>query len=232
MSQIYPQTRHAADAESNTFAEHSAEAVSSSFEVFSRACTTTEHLSEKRRPSLREIPCEDLLKSILLVSSDDRLRSMLRSYLESLGYLVFSCTDTHQASQLFHSGTAVDLLLADLHLLGPSALELAEEITEEDRDLRVILLTGPSTEDVVLSRIRQSGWGFQSKPVLLPYLFALIQEVLGKQHHRSQRSGSSKLPYQTHIVSFPITPMPTEKCAPAAVRDRGGSSEHRKREGV
>ena len=144
----------------------------------------------------KQIPAEDVLKAILLVSGDDTLRSMLRAYLETMSYLVFSCTDVRRASQVFHGGAIIDLVLVDLHLLGKSGLQLAFDLTDQNLDLPVVFITGPNTDNAVVSAIQHRGWAFLNKPVLLPRLFALLQELLGLPivQHGLRRNSRSRIP--------------------------------------
>lgn len=171
---------------------------------------------------------EDFLKTILLASSDDTLRSMLRGYLESLGYLIFSCTDAKRASQVFQNGGPIDLLLVDLHLLGGSGLELASEVTAKRSDVPAIFITAPHTDNTVLSAIGHRGWKFLNKPVLLPHLFALIQEALGPLALRPSPQRSSKSLRPARVVSFPLNKVQYAQFARTTVRQLDNSSEHGK----
>jgi CheY-like chemotaxis protein len=173
-------------------------------------------------------PSPEFLKTILLVSNDRTLRSMLRSYLGSMGYLVFGCADAPHAAQVFHNGSVIDLLLLDLHLLGASALELAAEVTAESSDLPVVFITGPGTDQTVLSAIKRRGWSFLCKPVLLAHLFALIQQALGRQE--ASRRKPSKTP-PARVVSFPLSGGPAAQFTPAADRGMGDSARARRAAG-
>ena len=189
---------------------------------FSAQLTQSQELEPERPPQSvcvrqeKDPSPEDCRKSILLLSSDDVLRSMLRAYLESLNYLVFSCTDAQRAAQVFHSSAAIDLLIADLHLLGSSSLRLASELSAEHGDLPVLFITSPNSDGTVLSAIRRRGWTVLSKPILLPQLFALIQEVLGKQ---PQPQRDSRVLHPTRAGLFPAGEAQTIKFAPRSARD-------------
>jgi CheY-like chemotaxis protein len=169
-----------------------------------------------------QLPSPDFLKTILLVSSDHTMRTMLRSYLGSMGYLVFGCADAPHAAQVFHNGSVIDLLLLDLHMLGSSALELAAELTAENSNLPVAFITGPGTGQTVLSAIQRRGWNFLCKPVLLAHMFALIQQALGRQE--APRRKPSKAP-PARVVSFPLGGEPAAQFAPARARGRGDSAK-------
>lgn len=150
-------------------------------------------------------PQGNFSRAILLVSSDDTFRSMLRAYLESPRYLVFSCTDASRASQVFHNSKGIDLLLIDLHQMGSPGLALAFELAAESADLPAVFITGPNTDSTVLSAIEQRGWNFLNKPVLLPRLFSLIQEALKPRAKRPAPQRNSNAPHPPRVVSFPAS---------------------------
>lgn len=122
------------------------------------------------------------LETVLFVSNDDYFRSMMRAYLEHVGYSVLSCAEPGQALPKFFRVAEIGLVLIDMHALGAAAaLLLAGRLTESRAGLPVILIAGPGASDDTLSQIEQRGWRFLVKPLLLPELLEMIHRALGSR---------------------------------------------------
>jgi DNA-binding response OmpR family regulator len=127
-----------------------------------------------------EIGGDSAFETVLFVSSDDYFRSMMRAYLEHVGYNVLSCAEPGQALPRFFRGAGIHLALIDMHALGPAAaILLASQLTESRADLPVILIAGPDAEKEILLQIEQKGWKCLTKPLLLPELLEIIHRALG-----------------------------------------------------
>jgi len=122
---------------------------------------------------------DSALETVLFVSSDGYFRSMMRAYLEHVGYNVLSCAEPGQALPRFFRVAEIGLVLIDMDALGAAAASLlADQLTESRADLPVILIVGPGASDDTLSQIEQRGWRFQIKPLLLPELLEMIHCAL------------------------------------------------------
>lgn len=152
-------------------------------------------------------PISGVPHTVLFLSDDDYFRSMMRAYLEHMGFRVLSCAKSRFTSEIFLRGPRVNLLLIDMHALGTSAVLLASEITDADPSLPVIFICEPNCAQDTLDAIARRGWEFLTKPLLLPELLGLIRKALDQQP-------SSGLP-------VPISrPSPPAKGSPRAEPNR------------
>jgi CheY-like chemotaxis protein len=127
-----------------------------------------------------EIGGDSAYETVLFVSNDDYFRSMMRAYLEHVGYNVLSCAEPGQALPRLFRGAGFHLALIDMHALGAAAAMLmAGELTESRADLPVILIAGPNAEQEILLQVEQRGWKCLNKPLLLPELLEIIHRALG-----------------------------------------------------
>jgi CheY-like chemotaxis protein len=127
-----------------------------------------------------EIGGDSAFETVLFVSNDDYFRSMMRAYLEHVGYNVLSCAEPGQALPRLFQGAGISLALVDMDALGPAAaMLLAGQLTESRADLPVILITGPNAEPEILLQVEQKSWKCLNKPLLLPELLEIIHRALG-----------------------------------------------------
>jgi len=120
---------------------------------------------------------QDSLRNILLVSSDDYLRPMIRAYLEHLGFAVISCTNVEIASEIVSRTQAMQLLLIDLDSSGSEGLQLARELTGGRTGLAAVIMAGPQHAHNELRMVERHTWKMLRKPIRLPELLAVIQGV-------------------------------------------------------
>lgn len=119
-------------------------------------------------------PVELEKRTILVVSHETELRSLLRSYLEHVGFGVASCGDVWRALQAIDAG--VDLLLVDLQTLAdmPAA---ADELATRCAALPVIALFMPGSPEADRRQFQERGWMLLPKPILLPQLLGSVHRV-------------------------------------------------------
>jgi two-component system, chemotaxis family, chemotaxis protein CheY len=116
--------------------------------------------------------------NVLLVDDDPDIRMLTRTFLDHEGYSVFSSGDAERAVQIFRSVPRIDLLVTDLYMPGRSGMELARELKELRKDLRVLMISGGMLEDEQESKLKQEGWSFLAKPFRLPELLATVHRIL------------------------------------------------------
>src|SRR4051794_37445445 len=146
---------------------------------------------------------QDSLRTILLVSSDDSLRPMIRAYLEHLGFAVISCTKAENASAIVSRAQAIQLLLIDLDSSGSEGLQLARELTGDRADLAAVIMAGPQLADGELRMMESSTWKMLRKPIRLPELLAVIQAFFARRR------------FSAHVPSH-AQPIPISRALPAA----------------
>jgi two-component system, NtrC family, phosphoglycerate transport system response regulator PgtA len=124
------------------------------------------------------LPSIGLKRRILLVDDDADIRSLVRAFLESDGFEVFSCGDGHRASDLFRTRNDIDLLLTDMQMPEVSGLTLANQLTELKPSLPVVVMSGAIQTSATEKLIASKGWRFLAKPFHVPQLLRTVHELL------------------------------------------------------
>jgi PAS domain S-box-containing protein len=121
-------------------------------------------------------------ETILLVEDDDEVRALARETLEGHGYAVIPAAAPAEALRLAgrHSGP-IHLLVTDVVMPQLSGRGLAEQLTPGHRDLRVLYMSGYTSDAVVRHGVLAEGTAFLQKP-FTPYILLLkVQEVLDRE---------------------------------------------------
>jgi len=118
-------------------------------------------------------------ETILLVEDDWQLRDLARSLLSSLGYHVLTVDTAGEVEGVLgrHAG-AIDLLLTDVVMPGMSGKELARRVSQRRPGIRVLYMSGYTTDTVVHHGVVESGTHFLQKPFTSTSLATKVREVL------------------------------------------------------
>jgi len=138
-----------------------------------------------RRSSLAAVEDRRKAERIQLVSADDNLRRLLRSFLEHAGFDVVCCADVDQGAAACSNEREPDLLIVDLHSLGGPALELALSLAAHHRRLPVVALHGADSGPELRRAAKQHRWRLVPKPVLVPQLLGVICSMLDSARGRT-----------------------------------------------
>jgi len=117
--------------------------------------------------------------TILVVEDDGALRELIPTMIEQLGYRVVTASTPSEALKLCAQEDAgFDLLLTDVVMPGMSGRQLGDRVLELKPDLRVLFMSG-YTSDMVTSRgVLEAGIHFIQKPFSMDELARKIQDVL------------------------------------------------------
>lgn len=120
--------------------------------------------------------------TILVVEDDVAVLDSLHFLLESLGYSALKAENGAQALLLVEQADDIDVLLTDLVLCGGmNGLELAETVQRARPTAEIILMSGYSERESVVSEALESGIRLLRKPFRRDELSSAITEVLGEQ---------------------------------------------------
>jgi two-component system, chemotaxis family, chemotaxis protein CheY len=119
--------------------------------------------------------------TILVVEDDPDMRSLIRTFLEHIGYRVYTSGNADRATQLFRSSPHIDLLITDLYMPGRSGLQLAHDLKAMREDLPILMISGGYLDPLQTALLKQQGWSFLAKPFLLPDLLSTVNQIL-KSH--------------------------------------------------
>ena len=118
-------------------------------------------------------------ETVLVVEDDDLVRELVTLILKRQGYTVLEVKQASQALALCQSQPLrIDLILTDLLMPGGvDGRELAEQATRIRPDIRVLLMSGYTTDALVLYGVAE-GAPFLQKPFTQQQLTGKVREVL------------------------------------------------------
>jgi len=129
-------------------------------------------------------PIEDLTlpsgaEVILVVEDEAHLRKLARTCLESHGYTILEAANAAAAAELFrkHRGK-IDLLLTDVVMPGASGRTLAQGLLEQWPNLKVLYMSGYTSDLIAQQGILNPGILLLEKPFTLHALLAKVREAL------------------------------------------------------
>jgi CheY-like chemotaxis protein len=120
-------------------------------------------------------------ETILLVEDEKSIRLTMRLFLEKLGYMVLAAEKPEKARTLLssHAGT-IDLLITDVVMPGMSGRELAESLTADHPDMRVLYMSGYTANVIAHRGVLEDGVDFLSKPITQAQLARKVREILDR----------------------------------------------------
>lgn len=115
---------------------------------------------------------------ILIVDDEERIRRMLRDFLQSEGYGIIEAADGLDAVRIFtERSEEIVLVLLDIMLPGQNGFEVLKEIRRLS-EVPVIMLTARGEEYAEVHGLRQGADDYIAKPVSPTLLLAHIEAVL------------------------------------------------------
>lgn len=132
--------------------------------------------------------------TVLVVDDDEDLRELLREELEALGqYRVVCAVSADEALERIPRD-AIDVVVTDLRMPGPSGVDLCRDVVREHPDVPVILMTGFGSMDAAVEAIRAGAYDFLTKPFETEALELTLERAL---RTRSLRAEVRRLRRQT-----------------------------------
>ena len=131
-------------------------------------------------PAIPEIAAPGRGETILLAEDDDALRKLVKTTLEELGYNVLVASNGVEALEVEvdHEGR-LDLLLSDVVMPGLGGFELSGAVKETRPDIKVIMMSGYSEDQIDMTALSEAGVPLLRKPFRPQELASVIEEVLG-----------------------------------------------------
>jgi PAS domain S-box-containing protein len=118
-------------------------------------------------------------ETVLLVEDEVTLRELVRHYLQNQGYIVLEAPSSEKALQISNSHPGpIHLLLTDVIMPGMNGRELAQRISSERSDLKVLYMSGYTENAIGHNGLLEAGIRLLQKPFTLPALKAKVREVL------------------------------------------------------
>jgi CheY-like chemotaxis protein len=134
-------------------------------------------LSALSQPPPPPAPGDDDGRRVMVVEDDAEERAMLTDVLEELGFVVEQAPDAGVALALLDEGAAVELLISDQLMPGMSGIELARVVAERHPQVRTILLTAFSDEQLCRRAVAAHAVTVLAKPLRVMDLERALEEA-------------------------------------------------------
>jgi PAS domain S-box-containing protein len=118
-------------------------------------------------------------ETILVVEDEESLRSVIQGFLSRLGYQVIIAEDFQKGLEAAENNSLhIDMLMTDVVLPGGSGPKLADRLSANRPDLRVLFVSGYTADALVHGDLHRTDFAFLSKPFSLNTLARKIRSVL------------------------------------------------------
>jgi excisionase family DNA binding protein len=114
---------------------------------------------------------------VLVVDDEEGIRELLTKTLAMAEYEVEAVSEARTALDRLRLGT-YDLLVADLKMPGMDGLALIREARRLQPALRVIIITGYSTESSAIEAVNLGVVGYLVKPIRIPQVLSAVSRAL------------------------------------------------------
>jgi two-component system C4-dicarboxylate transport response regulator DctD len=116
-------------------------------------------------------------QTVLLIDDDEAMRRSTEQALELAGFAVHALPSAEQA--LGFVGPAFNgAVISDIRMPGMDGMSLLERLTEADRELPVILITGHAEVSLAVEAMRRGAYDFIEKPFSTQGLVAVLRRAL------------------------------------------------------
>src|SRR5690606_29676819 len=123
---------------------------------------------------------------VLIVDDSAESVELIRRHLEAGGYQTYAASSVQSAIHLLET-LQVDLLITDLKMPGENGLELVRHVSENYRDVGILVVTGfPSIEGAIES-IRIGAEEYLVKSFTDRELYAAVERVLQKNQRSTRK---------------------------------------------
>jgi CheY-like chemotaxis protein len=118
-------------------------------------------------------------ETVLLVEDDAALRELGRILLRGFGYTVIAAGHGAEALELAgHHEGPIDLLVTDVIMPGMSGRTLADLLSEQRADLRILYMSGYADDAIVRHGVLEAGTRFLPKPFTREALGRAVRDAL------------------------------------------------------
>lgn len=154
-----------------------------------------------------------MVAKILVAEDEDKIRTLVRRYLEMEGFEVLEAEDGAEALNLFYGHPDLSMVMLDVMMPKLDGLEVLKKIREES-DVPVLMLTARSAEHDELTGFHLGADEYISKPFSLSILMTRVKNLLKRSDSISPQNvefQGLKLNYKERTVTvdgerIPLTP--------------------------
>lgn len=146
------------------------------------------------------------MKKVLVIDDEVKIIEVVKSFLESKGFIVFSAEDGKRALEIFESEN-LSLVILDLMLPDLSGEEICAFIRKKSR-VPIIMLTAKIEEIDMLKGLNIGADDFMTKPFSLKELYARIEAVIRRSsadliplyNNTSFNGGDLEVDFESHTI--------------------------------
>lgn len=135
-------------------------------------------------------------KRILVVDDEEKILSVIKSFLESKGFSVITAENGRKALEIFNR-ESISMILLDLMIPELSGEEVCKAIRKKSR-VPIIMLTAKSEKDDMIQGLGNGADDYITKPFSLKALYARFEAVM-------RRSCDENLPLQNTFNGGDLT---------------------------
>ncbi|HQK99888.1 MAG TPA: PAS domain S-box protein [Smithellaceae bacterium] len=119
--------------------------------------------------------------TILLVEDDEMVLKMVTEMLEAIGYMVIAAESPVEALSICEKGSApIDLVLSDVVMPVMSGREMRDRLRGIRPDLKVLFMSGYTSNVIVQHGVLEEGVQFIQKPFSLSELARRVKDLIAK----------------------------------------------------
>ncbi|KKK57073.1 hypothetical protein LCGC14_3058170, partial [marine sediment metagenome] len=119
-------------------------------------------------------------ETVLIIEDEEQIRELAESLLNRYGYSVITATDGEEGLDIYkEQKESIDIILLDLTMPNMSGQIVFERIQSINSDVKVIICSGQSDEDIREGILSTAG-GFLKKPYRVNDLARTVREVLDR----------------------------------------------------
>lgn len=118
-----------------------------------------------------------MVNKILIVDDDSLFRNEFRECFGEYG--VIGVSSGEEALKILKKPNEIDLVILDVRMSGMNGIEVLNRIRKSTPDIRIVILTGYSSKDVVVEALRGQADDYMEKPLDIDSAREIIEKFLG-----------------------------------------------------
>ena len=126
---------------------------------------------------------------IFIIDDDQKIRLLLKKFLENNGFRVSDAENTHQAKKIMET-LIFDLLVIDIMMPGQNGLDFLKEIRQKS-SIPTLMLTAMSNPEDRLDGLEYGADDYMAKPFEPRELLLRIQNILKRRPENLMKNSSS-----------------------------------------
>ena len=143
---------------------------------------------------------------ILVIDDDERLRILLRRFLEESGFRVTDAASANEARQIL-KGIAFDILVVDVMMPGETGIEFLSDLRKED-SIPALFLTARSETERRIEGLEAGADDYMSKPFEPRELVLRIKRILQRNPQNERQTTANGVrfgPFHFDLTSGLLT---------------------------